>query len=86
VYILYSYIYFCVLFDIRSELDRAQDDKDTLLKKLVETEMDGKAASEQVMKLRETARKLKQVRRRTEPFLQQQPHFLVEQVLLLTDD
>ena len=32
-----------------------------LLKKLVEVEMDGKAAGEQTMKLRDTVRKLKEV-------------------------
>lgn len=32
------------------------------MKKLVETEMDGKAASEQVLKLRDVVRILKQVR------------------------
>ncbi|XP_031570587.1 outer dense fiber protein 2-like [Actinia tenebrosa] len=47
----------------RSELDRAQDDRDTLMKKLVETEMDGKAASEQVLKLRDVVRTLKQDKR-----------------------
>lgn len=50
------------MFVFRSELDRIQDDRDTLMKKLVETEMDGKAASEQVLKLRDAVRILKQVK------------------------
>lgn len=33
-----------------------------LLKKLVEVEMDGKAAGEQMIKLRDTVRRLKEVR------------------------
>ncbi|KAK3737261.1 hypothetical protein QZH41_019868, partial [Actinostola sp. cb2023] len=44
----------------RNELDRAEDDRGTLLKKLVETEMDGRAVGEQVFKLRDIIRKLKQ--------------------------
>lgn len=48
-------------FIIRTELHLAEDDKSMLLKKLVEAEMDGKAAGEQVIKLRESVRKLKQV-------------------------
>jgi len=45
----------------RTELHFAEDDKGTLLKKLVEAEMDGKAAAEHVVKLRDAVRKLKQV-------------------------
>lgn len=52
----------------RTELYVAEDDKGTLLKKLVETEMDARAASEQLVKMRDTVRKLKQVGLRNKLF------------------
>eukprot|EP00795_Rhopilema_esculentum_P011002 gene11002-19842_t len=43
----------------RSEVENVENEKEILLKKLVEVEVDGKAAAEEVGKLRDTVRRLK---------------------------
>ena len=45
----------------RSEVENVENEKEILLKKLVEVEVDGKAAAEEVGKLRDTVRRLKHV-------------------------
>ena len=45
----------------RSEVENIESEKEILLRKLVEVEMDGKAAAEEVGKLRDTVRRLKHV-------------------------
>ena len=45
----------------RSEFGKLTDERSTLLKKLVEVEMDGKSATEHMLKLRDTVRRLKEV-------------------------
>lgn len=45
----------------RSEVGKLAGERAAVLKKLVEVEMDGKAAGEQLIKLRDTIRKLKEV-------------------------
>ena len=45
----------------RTEVGKLAGERASLLKKLVEVEMDGKAAGEQLVKLRDTVRKLKEV-------------------------
>lgn len=52
----------CLSFD-RSETGAPPHDIETLLRKLVEAEIDGQAAAKQVTVLRETIGKLKKVRR-----------------------
>ncbi|EDO38180.1 predicted protein [Nematostella vectensis] len=47
----------------RTELDMVEDERERLIKKLVEMEMDGKAASEQFLKLRDVVRRLKEDKR-----------------------
>ena len=46
----------------RTEVGKLAGERASLLKKLVEVEMDGKAAGEQLIKLRDTIRKLKEVK------------------------
>lgn len=46
----------------RTEAGKLAGERASLLKKLVEVEMDGKAAGEQLIKLRDTIRKLKEVK------------------------
>ena len=45
----------------RTEVGKLAGERAALLKKLVEVEMDGKAAGEQMIKLRDTVRRLKEV-------------------------
>lgn len=49
----------------RTEVGKLAGERASLLKKLVEVEMDGKAAGEQMLKLRDTVRKLKEDKRMT---------------------
>jgi len=50
-----------VLMSCRTEVGKLAGERAGLLKKLVEVEMDGKAAGEQMIKLRDTVRRLKEV-------------------------
>lgn len=50
-----------VLVSCRTEVGKLAGERAALLKKLVEVEMDGKAAGEQMIKLRDTVRRLKEV-------------------------
>ena len=50
-----------ILMSCRTEVGKLAGERATLLKKLVEVEMDGKAAGEQMIKLRDTVRRLKEV-------------------------
>lgn len=50
-----------VLMYCRTEVGKLAGERAALLKKLVEVEMDGKAAGEQMIKLRDTVRRLKEV-------------------------
>ena len=50
-----------VLMSFRTEVGKLAGERAGLLKKLVEVEMDGKAAGEQMIKLRDTVRRLKEV-------------------------
>ena len=45
----------------RTEVGKLAGERAALLKKLVEVEMDGKAAGDQMIKLRDTVRRLKEV-------------------------
>ena len=46
----------------RSEREQLNSDRDMLMKKLVEVEMDGQAAAKQVAALRDSMQRLRQVR------------------------
>lgn len=50
-----------VVMSCRTEVGKLAGERAGLLKKLVEVEMDGKAAGEQMIKLRDTVRRLKEV-------------------------
>ena len=50
-----------VLTSFRTEVGKLAGERAALLKKLVEVEMDGKAAGEQMIKLRDTVKRLKEV-------------------------
>ena len=52
----------CPVITYRTEVGKLAGERASLLKKLVEVEMDGKAAGEQMMKLRDTVRRLKEVK------------------------
>ena len=50
-----------IFLNVRSEVENIEGEKEILLRKLVEVEMDGRAAAEEVGKLRDTIRRLKNV-------------------------
>ena len=54
-------LYQCERYMIRTETVVVRDERDKLIRQLVQVEMDGKAASEQLVKMKNTVRKLKEV-------------------------
>lgn len=60
--IFFFFTIFLTASPCRTEVGKLAGERASLLKKLVEVEMDGKAAGEQLIKLRDTIRKLKEVK------------------------